>query len=200
MTPNYKTRTYKSWEAMKDRCYRKAHRFYKDYGGRGISVCERWRISFRYFLVDMGHRPKGMSLGRIDNDGDYMPGNCEWQTPTEQNNNSRWNKRIRFEGKIKTIAQWARDSRCKVTYSGLRARLGHGWSMSRALRTPNESPYKNAQCGSKNLNSVLNEEQVMDMRKLRKTGVTVKDLAFTYGIGVSSVHKITEYKSWRHVA
>ena len=82
------TPTYKSWDSMKDRCLRAGHSSYKNYGGRGISVCERW-MKFENFLSDMGLRPEGKTLDRIDNNGNYEPGNCRWSSATEQHRNTR---------------------------------------------------------------------------------------------------------------
>lgn len=82
--------TYRSWQAMRNRCYNQKHRQYKDYGGRGIKVCERWRGSFSAFLKDMGPRTdRSLTLDRINNDGNYEPGNCRWATRSEQRRNSR---------------------------------------------------------------------------------------------------------------
>jgi hypothetical protein len=84
----HKTPTYRSWADMLNRCENPRHKSYKDYGGRGIKVCNRWTW-FLNFLNDMGIKPEGKSLDRIDNDGNYEPSNCRWATPKEQSHNRR---------------------------------------------------------------------------------------------------------------
>lgn len=84
-----KSPEYISYRAMLNRCYDAKHPSYSRYGGRGIRVCDRWRESFQAFVDDMGLRPEGHTLDRLDNDGDYEPGNCRWTTPKEQRLNQR---------------------------------------------------------------------------------------------------------------
>lgn len=84
----WRTPTYNSWAKMTDRCLNSGFTQFKDYGGRGIKICERWR-QFENFLADMGERPKGKELDRIDNDGNYEPGNCRWATHKENMGHTR---------------------------------------------------------------------------------------------------------------
>lgn len=99
---------YYVWCSMKERCYNSKANNFKNYGGRGILICDRWKNSFNDFLSDMGKRPtKKHSLGRIENDGNYEPNNCAWQTAEEQNNNKRSNIFFEHNGTTLTLKQWS---------------------------------------------------------------------------------------------
>ena len=95
-----------SWIAMMTRCTNSNHIAYHRYGGRGIKVCERWRM-FENFYADMGPRPYGMSLDRVDVNGDYKPENCRWSTRSKQSNNRANNRTVSFMGQLLTVSQVA---------------------------------------------------------------------------------------------
>jgi len=84
-----KSKSYKTWESMLERCYNPNNKQFKDWGGRGITVCNRWRHSFENFYADMGEKPVGKLLDRINNDGNYEPGNCRWATWKQSGGNRR---------------------------------------------------------------------------------------------------------------
>lgn len=104
-----KTPIYKRWQDMMRRCYDPKRRSYKYYGARGIKVWIPWH-KFETFLHDMGHPPNGASIERINNNGDYMPTNCKWAFPIDQQNNKRTSLRITVGGKTKSPRQWADET------------------------------------------------------------------------------------------
>lgn len=124
------TPEYRSWRAMWNRCTNRSHDGWKNYGGRGIAVCERWR-SFVDFLADMGSRPRGTTLEREDSNGNYEPGNCRWATPTEQQANTRQSVLLTLDGQTFCIAEWAR--RLGLKEDTLRKRYHSGWDTRRIL-------------------------------------------------------------------
>ena len=126
-----KTRTYKSWLDMRERCNDVTN---PDYGGRGITYAAHWE-DFELFVRDMGEAPDGMTIERIDVNGNYEPENCRWATLVEQANNKRNNLLLTLNGETLTAAQWA--ARLNLTYKTILTRKGRlGWSDERTLTTP----------------------------------------------------------------
>jgi len=132
---------YNTWYAMLHRCYNPSNANYRYYGGRGIRVCNRWRNSRAAFVADMGPRPEGMTLDRIDNDGDYEPGNCRWASRAEQQRNTRYTRNITRDGKTQCCSEWAREIGISLTALRQRIRL-HGHKVALAMpRGKRQSPH-----------------------------------------------------------
>ena len=134
------SKEYGIWNAMKNRCYNNRVDRYQKYGGRGIAVCDRWLESFENFYADMGPRPTPKhSIDRINNDGNYEPGNCRWATDSEQRRNKTSTVHVTVNGTTKTIAEWAVHHGIKA--GTIRERIKRGWSMETAL-SKNDNRYK----------------------------------------------------------
>lgn len=121
---------------MHRRCYNPKDSNFKNYGGRGIYVCDRWEnttTGFERFIEDMGIAPPGKSIERVNNDGPYSPENCVWATPKEQGRNHRGLRLITFRGKTQCLSAWAEEY--KINAGTLHGRLKGGWSLERALTT-----------------------------------------------------------------
>lgn len=131
------TPEFRIWADMRNRCRNPNHKQFSDYGGRGIKVCERWE-SFENFFSDMGSRPDGLSIDRINNDGDYEPSNCRWATRKQQCNNRRVRRprsfRIEWNGKTYRVSELAKEVGLK--YKTLYMRLIAGWSTEDAIKPP----------------------------------------------------------------
>jgi len=133
---------YHAWDSMKQRCFNPNSKRYLDWGGRGITVCDRWKNSFENFLADMGSKPTAKhSIDRIDNDGDYCPENCRWATKAEQENNKRNNRLITIGCVTLNIAQWTKEMGFGETIIFMRLR--RGWSEYKAVMTPVKQYKKN---------------------------------------------------------
>lgn len=127
------TGTYNSWKAMRRRCDDENYPHYRNYGGRGITYSERWK-TFELFLEDMGIRPEGGTLERLENDSGYFPWNCRWATRKAQAYNRRSNVRLEIDGETKTAKEWATQS--GITYNTVMYRLRHGWEPKAAVFCP----------------------------------------------------------------
>jgi hypothetical protein len=132
---SHKTPEYRTWQHMRERCINPNDSKYSYYGGRGITVCEEWRSSYSVFLSDVGRRPSpNHQLDRINNNGNYEPGNVRWTTREEQQRNTSHNRLIAFLGQTKCLTEWAECSHIKP--NTLRYRLKSGWDIGLALLTP----------------------------------------------------------------
>jgi len=123
--------TYITWAGMLQRCRDKNHKNYRTYGGRGIDVCERW-LNFQNFIDDMGKRPEGLTLDRIDNSLGYSPDNCRWSSQKEQTRNTKQNRNFTIDGKTQCLKDWAHEF--GINYTTLQSRLKRGLSINEAVR------------------------------------------------------------------
>lgn len=123
---------YAIWNNMMSRCHNPKDKAFSNYGGRGIAVCDEWH-TFEGFYADMGDKPEGMSMERIDNNGNYEPGNVEWKTAKEQANNRRSNVLLTYQGQTKNVQQWCDE--LGLNAKTVRRRLNvYGYSVEQALR------------------------------------------------------------------
>jgi hypothetical protein len=126
---------YQAWKRIKARCLNIKNPDYKNYGGRGISICERWINSSNNFISDMGLKPSEKhSIDRIDVNGNYEPSNCRWATSKTQNQNRSNNHIFEINGESKSIAEWADFFNIKVVY--VYSRIWKGWGIYDAITTP----------------------------------------------------------------
>lgn len=129
------TPEYNSWRGMVERCESPNHHQYADYGGRGITVYDRWRKSFMAFYEDMGSRPKGYTIERKDNSKGYEPGNCEWVSRSANCRNKRNNHLLTCDGVTKPLCEWCEET--GLNYVTILSRINRsGWSVKKALTTP----------------------------------------------------------------
>jgi hypothetical protein len=125
------TKEYRAWSHMLSRCTNPMDKAYHYYGGRGISVCDRWS-SFKNFFEDMGRSTSDVhSIDRINNDGNYEPGNCRWATVKEQRRNKRDNRILTINGERRTLAEWV--EKAGAIYKTAHNRLRMGWSPQEAV-------------------------------------------------------------------
>ena len=121
---------YRTWRSMMQRCYRHKEKSYPHYGGRGISVCNRWH-DFCNFLGDMGERPEGMTLDRIDNSGNYCPENCRWVSRKVQQRNTRLTVMLTYNGVTKSVGDWADEY--GISSGAIKQRIQSGWEVGDAI-------------------------------------------------------------------
>lgn len=129
-----RTLTWRSWRGMRGRCLNKNASDYPRYGGRGVKICDRWG-EFENFLEDMGERPEGMTLDRIDSNGNYEPSNCRWATAQQQQENLLKNHNLTYKGVTKPMRTWAKE--LGLTRSMIKWRLYKlGWGIEDTFEVP----------------------------------------------------------------
>ncbi len=191
---------------MHDRCSNKNSKNYPYYGGRGISVCERWG-TFPPFLEDVGRKPHArLTLDRYpNNDGNYEPGNVRWATRAEQSRNRRpfkvdgnkiaHAKRITVDGVTDNMTGWARRS--GLPRAAIRSRLKAGWTPERAVT---EASRERGFAGASHPNSKLTADSVLDIRKSRVGGEKIAAIAARFGVAKATVLDVVAGRTWRHVS
>lgn len=131
---------YKAWSHMLDRCSNPKNRSFKDYGGRGITVCERWtmgadgKTGFECFISDMGPRPAGWTIERVQGHLGYEPGNCVWLAKGDQSKNRRGVRLVRIQGRAQTIPEWCAEN--GISYWSAMRRIQRGWPPDKAVSKP----------------------------------------------------------------
>jgi hypothetical protein len=171
-----KTSEYGIWKKIIARCTDPGETHFKDYGGRGIAICDRWLQSFEAFHEDMGPRPSGdHSIERIDNNGPYDPGNCKWATRREQGRNKRSNRRLEHDGKSLIVADWVRITGIPKTI--ILSRLARGWDVSRVLTEP---------VASMGPRVLLSDSEVAEVRAMRGRGSTYRAISGRFGISAAT--------------
>lgn len=138
----YKSTEHSSWRSMKNRCCNKNHMHYKNYGARGIKICNRWKNSFQNFYDDMGAKPSPKhSIDRIDNNGDYEPENCKWSTEIEQARNRRGTKMYTYKNETKYAREWM--DIYEISNNVFYRRVNQGWSFDKIIETPINTKFRN---------------------------------------------------------
>lgn len=136
-----RTRLYRAWTNMRNRCNRPAEREYKNYGGRGIKVCDEWQNNFEPFMewaLSNGYDDT-LTIDRIDVDGNYEPSNCRWITRKEQNNNMTSNVRLTHNGITRNLKEWSMIT--GISYPTLQGRIRRGWKTEDILFKPIDKRY-----------------------------------------------------------
>jgi len=167
---------------MKARCLNRRNKGYKRYGGRGITVCERW-MKFENFIADMGKPPIGLTLERKNNNGNYEPNNCKWATRAEQaKNKENATPMLSLNGQSMCLVDC--EKRLGFKRGSLRDRLKRGWSVEKALYTPIRANHK------------LTKAQVFE---IRQSALSTAEVAAVFRVNKSHIHRIRNNIQWKHV-
>lgn len=178
------SRTVSTWVAMFSRCYLPDNIGFKDYGARGITVCPQWQV-FHQFLLDMGSRPEGKTLDRIDFNGDYEPDNCRWATPVEQARNTRRNRVLCIDGREMLLVEASKEF--NLDPSTIIRRIDRGLSDSDAVRS---------ECVKK---MKLNQYQASVIKRRIKDGEKDHSIAIDFGVSRQLINAVRHGVAWKEV-
>lgn len=189
-------RTYQSWADMRNRCNNARHARFDNYGGRGIKVCERW-TSFEAFLEDMGLKPDGLTLERLNNDAGYSPDNCCWASYRQQNKNKQETVLYEYDGRKQSIEDWADEF--EIPRTTLSHRIHHyKWPLKVALHAETNEPYnipddpekaKHVRC--------LNHHVAEQMRQMyAEGGWSFRSLGRYWGVSGMTVSRVIKNQTW----
>lgn len=178
---------------MKARCHNPNHPSFANWGGRGISVCEEWRDSFKVFCDDMGLKPSSEhTLDRIDNDGNYEPGNCRWATWREQLRNRRNNVLVEAFGRTQCVAAWAEE--LGIRWSLIDQRIKRGYTAEESLMAVPGALRKRGEGQSL---SKLTDGAVIEAFVLYRAGWVHREIASRFGVTRRTVGRVLSAKTWR---
>ena len=181
-----KSKAYNSWSAMLQRCFYTHGRAFRNYGGRGITVCKRW-LKFENFFADMGNPPKGMMLDRKNTNGNYCPENCRWATRTTQNQNRRNAIWITRKGETHSGVEWSRIT--GLSDGTIYSRVKRGAPTDKLLAPSMQGDHWRK----------LTEADVRTVLKLRNSGLGYAEIGNLFGVTHSAIYAIVKGKSWKHV-
>lgn len=185
-----KTSTYHIWRNARGRCTCVTSKDYPTYGGRGITMCDRWMNSFENFLADMGERPPGMTIERRDVDGPYSPDNCVWATPLEQTRNRRNTISIEYQGATKTLGEWCDE--LKLNYMSVHQMLRYGKTVEYAF----SHARRKGETGKRpNYNAIITAETAAAILADPRRNF---EIAIAYEVSQGTVWNIKKGRSWKN--
>ena len=191
---------YGIWMGMICRCNNKNSKSYKNYGGRGIRVCDEWRKDFWAFYRHIGKRPtRKHTVERIDTNGNYEPGNVRWATRTEQARNTTKNVTLSHQGTTATVAEWA--ERLGIRPTTIYYRLDHNWPIEKALNSEIRNPLENLRPPKDKHGPAakLTEESVRKIRVEFSAGSSMASLGKRYGVSRSTIQHVVHRRTWADI-
>lgn len=187
--------TYVTWMAMRWRCAPGNAEENPRYAGKGVKVCRQWEESFENFLKDMGERPKGKTIDRIDHDGNYTKENCRWATPKQQARNRGNSIMVMFFGRNVFAVDIANEYSIPITT--LRRRINQGYKDESLVEPSNKNKDR---VGTRCPSSKLTEDQVIAIKKMLLGGMSQRAIADMFKVRQPTISDIKNMKTWVHIS